>query len=496
MSGFELDEPVEPRKPSRWRRWLLRIALGIALAIGCALVEAYWDRTRAERELREAVAEVDAKAPGWHFEDIEKQRRAITDDHNGALLVGKVQAQLPKPWPSWDDSGWSQQAQDLGEENLEALRSCITTQDPATRLDDRLLGVLRSELDRVAGARAHARKLAEYPEGRYAIDWKLDFLNTLLKDVEISRPVSRLLAYDALVRAEAGDIDGAWLSGHAGVNVGRSIGDEPVGVSQLVRTQEVGAALLGLERTLARGEPKSHDIELVQRLLEDEAAEMPALWLQALRAERAQVQRALEAYEESRLTLDELFGEPRREPSRWDALDVWRWARILRAHAAYLRDMTALIEATRLAALEQPPRIQAIVSAAQAEKKVAIFSYVFLLGTGKLPAIPVRHQARLRSAAAGLAAERYRRDRQGHWPRSVEAMVPRYMAQVPADPYDGKPLRLRLLPDGLVVYSVGPDGEDNGGKLDREKPDTPGTDIGFRLWDVAQRRQPTAPTKE
>jgi len=66
---------------------------------------------------------------------------------------------------------------------------------------------------------------------------------------------------------------------------------------------------------------------------------------------------------------------------------------------------------------------------------------------------------------------------------------------VPADLYDGMPLRLRRLEDGLVIYSVGPDGQDNGGHLDRKSPTNPGTDLGFRLWDVAKRRQPPVPPK-
>ena len=98
-----------------------------------------------------------------------------------------------------------------------------------------------------------------------------------------------------------------------------------------------------------------------------------------------------------------------------------------------------------------------------------------------------------------LAVERYRRAT-NRWPKALTDLVPAYLAKVPIDPFDGAPLRYRRLGDGLVIYSVGPDGKDNGGNLD--KPDDPqeliirfddatkeGTDLGFRLWDVPQRRQ-------
>ena len=51
--------------------------------------------------------------------------------------------------------------------------------------------------------------------------------------------------------------------------------------------------------------------------------------------------------------------------------------------------------------------------------------------------------------------------------------------------------------DGVVVYSVGQDGKDHGGKLRHDPgeeafgPD--GLDIGFQLWDVNARRQPPGP---
>lgn len=60
--------------------------------------------------------------------------------------------------------------------------------------------------------------------------------------------------------------------------------------------------------------------------------------------------------------------------------------------------------------------------------------------------------------------------------------------EVPLDAYDGKPIRYRRLADGVVVYSVGADGKDDGGKA--------GADLGYRLWDVDRRRQPPGQAKK
>jgi hypothetical protein len=95
----------------------------------------------------------------------------------------------------------------------------------------------------------------------------------------------------------------------------------------------------------------------------------------------------------------------------------------------------------------------------------------------------------LRCAAVAVALERYRRDH-GRWPDTLEAMMPKYLAAVPKDPMDGMPLRYLRRTDGVAVYSLGPDGTDDGGKIDRVKYLTKGTDQGVELWDVGRRRQP------
>ena len=71
-----------------------------------------------------------------------------------------------------------------------------------------------------------------------------------------------------------------------------------------------------------------------------------------------------------------------------------------------------------------------------------------------------------RCAQAGMAVERWRRTHGGALPSSLNELVPSCLAAVPEDPMDGKPLKYRMLTPapGYVVYSVGEDGTDDGGK--------------------------------
>ena len=62
-----------------------------------------------------------------------------------------------------------------------------------------------------------------------------------------------------------------------------------------------------------------------------------------------------------------------------------------------------------------------------------------------------------KAAMAGLAVERYRL-KNGHYPNKLSDIAPEFIEEIPEDPFDGNDLRYKKLPDGFVVYSIGPDG--------------------------------------
>jgi len=61
-----------------------------------------------------------------------------------------------------------------------------------------------------------------------------------------------------------------------------------------------------------------------------------------------------------------------------------------------------------------------------------------------------------------LAAMAYLRDK-GHDPAKLSDLVPEYLPQIPEDPMTGEPLRAVTREAAYSVYSVGPDGVDDGG---------------------------------
>ena len=80
-----------------------------------------------------------------------------------------------------------------------------------------------------------------------------------------------------------------------------------------------------------------------------------------------------------------------------------------------------------------------------------------------LQAAADRRQAVLRLLICGLALRAYSVEN-GDPPEKLADLVPDYLSEVPRDPYSGKPLVYRRNAKGYVLYSVGPDGHDNGGQ--------------------------------
>jgi type II secretory pathway pseudopilin PulG len=163
-----------------------------------------------------------------------------------------------------------------------------------------------------------------------------------------------------------------------------------------------------------------------------------------------------------------------------------------RQQAELLRYTTRWTEVARLPVEEQPEPLRQ----RQAESAdLMILTALMAPAMTKMDDSCRRSHAQARCAVAALAAERYRRAN-GRWPESLDALAEAgLLVAVPADPYDGAPLRLARRDDGLVIYAVGPDGHDDGGHIDRSRPTAKGTDLGFRLWDVDRRRQPPLPPR-
>ena len=106
-----------------------------------------------------------------------------------------------------------------------------------------------------------------------------------------------------------------------------------------------------------------------------------------------------------------------------------------------------------------------------------------------LSGIDRKYQARLDITRLAFAAEVYRRDH-GRYPPKLASLVPKYVATVPFDPMSENPLHYQQHARGFVLYSVGINGRDDGGR-DRDSPDSDDRnfdDIVIRVGETAGSR--------
>jgi hypothetical protein len=72
-------------------------------------------------------------------------------------------------------------------------------------------------------------------------------------------------------------------------------------------------------------------------------------------------------------------------------------------------------------------------------------------------------EASLLAARTGLACKLFK-SRTGAYPESLEALVPGILKEVPVDPFTGKPFVYRREGEGFIVYSLGSNEKDDGGR--------------------------------
>jgi hypothetical protein len=437
---------------------LLLIGGILVLLLGFLAGGYFYISRAAEKRLQAAIAEADRLDPGWRLEEIEARRAVIPDEENSArkiiLAVRLMEAHVkPGIWV-----------------NQIPLFNELQTLSPEIQVNERQQKVLQTELKKLRDALAEARKVADMPRGRFPITYSPDAFSTFAPDIQDSRYVGYLLLMDVLLRLQEKDAAGALRSWKASFNTSRAVGDDPLIVAQMIRIILRDLALDQLERMLAQVELSEAQLADIQQMLEEEKGQ-PTLLIGA-RGERAGVHRFMEALkaDNARMSTISPPGISRYLGISNSALDELGCSVLAGSkdnnHAAMLETHTEFVEIAKLPLEQQGPRLEALL---------ASFSNQPYLARGLLPAMRrmselfQRGQAELRSAIAALAVERYRVKHQ-RWPDSLGILVPDKLVQVPVDPYDGESLRYRRPDHGVVIYSLGPDRQDNDGNVTFRPP--------------------------
>ncbi|MFO0849115.1 MAG: hypothetical protein U0871_11265 [Gemmataceae bacterium] len=453
------------------RKWVRRLAIAaVILVVGVVVVRTVLVGGLQSR-LAGTIARIEADDPDWRLDKLIAARNAALppDDRNSFPLAAGVKAKLPA---TFDD-------------RTTPLYEAMSRQ-PNALLRPEDLTALNKLLAECGPALADARKLATMPDGGQPLVIPPNPMMINLTGSQDVRRAAGLLHLDAVAAANANKPADAVRSARALLNAGRAIGDEPTLISQLVRVACVAVAGRTVAEVLGLCEPTDTDglAELHAELLRE--ADFRRLTV-GFRGERAL----------SFQTFDWMMsnGPGAPAPTGIPILDpIARWGMRTYLPADQLRClelMTEFVAASKKPFEEQRAALAAVPRPGPNEWRYNL-TRMMVPAVEKVAEAGLRSRGELLAVATGVAAERYRR-KHGAWPASLEALVPEFLPAVPLDPFTGRPLGFKPLPDGLVIYTVGPDGKDGGGQV-LDTPDGPrATDYGIRLWTKDQRRQPPAP---
>jgi hypothetical protein len=454
------DQSAKPQR-FQWFRWIFWPVFVVVFLLIFGAVYLRTTHKYAVSQLTNATAAIDQRDPFWQLQEIEMARAEVPDEENSAVVVQAAANLLPQNWPPQEVNSLTDR-----------------THAPNEPLDPKSWGPLRDALDAAKPAVQEARKLANLPRGRFTITYHTNPFLTLIPHVQWARNVTNLLILDALRSMEEGNYLQAARSCRAAVNAGRSLGDEPFAVSQLVRTAIVHIACGAVERLLAHGEVDDRELAELQQLLENEAT-FPRL-LVSCRGERAMMHATLTAMENGDAALD--MERPRTVTSwkeRWQTYLARDGLRLQHARAVPL--MNKLVEIAETPAPLRQQTLQEYQALAAAHRKE--MPTILAPAVDKLEKAFSRLDATLFCLDAAIAVERYR-CRNKKWPATLAELTPVYLTGVPLDPFDEQPLRYVQVADGIVVYSLCPGGD--GKVFDPNKPSSR-EGLVVRLWNVEQR---------
>jgi len=472
--------PAKPTPVRSRRRWYIlgTIALVlIAVPVGYYLY-ATWMR---DRELEQLYAQIDAEDPNWRWRDLIAELEPAPADQNAFTQMSKVH-KLLKTTPFTIAPIWDSEAKQksllvrnarLSDDNALILRSAFKPLDPRTLPE--------------------ARKLKSFPKGRMKIDPEVQYFNILLTEIQNSRAILHLLQSDIILRMHDNDLDGAVESWHALLNTSHAIEDNPTFIGQLVRMAGQAIALGAFERMLAQGEFSEADLATIQSLLKREVDDN--LLYFGLRGERGGSHHMFLEVRDGKTTITDLMGGIKGGggPGPIErALDLFPSV-ILKGYPEHLRLFDELVKASKLKEEERMDAMQKIEQKIRGSR--SIIARLMMPASMKVTEASQRVQAQLRTAMVAVAVERYH-VKHDAWPQGFDDLLKDgLLAAVPNDPWDGKSLRFKRTPTGVLIYSVGMDKIDNQGTFDRRNPTAAGSDIGFELWD-RQLRAVQPPVEE
>ncbi|MFO0815902.1 MAG: hypothetical protein U0796_22005 [Gemmatales bacterium] len=508
-------------KLRHWKtRW--KFLLALVLLVGAYFAYSTISHLYYEHQLAAYLAELDAREPGWSWEDRFARLPQLKPEDNAAMELRAIMRllTLDEQRMALGVNEWSKGFYLHDNSNIAQANRDFLADHPNALLPQLNREALTSILtgSPCPEALQRVRNLKRFQDGLFEHKYRPILSMSLLPDVQCIRNLGILLSWSAASNLEMNKPEAAATDISSILDVVRVYDHDPFFISCLARTAIVQKACHATHRLLAQTLAPSTQM-LKQLQLDFQAEEQRVISLpEVLRWERAILDHDLKLLHSGEYTLRKYLETRLSQFGGIHTVTGWNWfdanfvewfpQAILGTwgqpkdyaceRLEYLRFMDRMLsiaakpehcwveEITRSInqATGVTPFVFKLQSSESDYQEYRRRSHLFLPQIAKAILI---HRARCRCIAAALAAERYRLAK-GSWLTSWEQLSPDFMASVPLDPFTGKPLILKPLSDGLMIYSVGWNGTDENGAIFPVDRQIYG-DIGYRLWNPSERRK-------
>lgn len=336
---------------------------------------------------------------------------------------------------------------DLPAEHVAAAEAFLVKYDPTVELT-------------LTAARAEG-------ECRLAVEFD-DGFSALLPNVQKMRTLARLMQLRARVAVAKGDTEAAVESVEAIFESSRALAQQQLLIEHLVRMAIANVALAEVEFLL--NEAELSDEQLARLRKHVEALDFQQGLVNSVMGERAMGYYIFHHLET--MHGDQPFtGKPDPGPGSITKAEDCRM---------YLELQRQMLDAAREpfpAGLEKEKQVEQQVrllagTSNPLEKLNYMTTLLIMPASSGAFAATARNAAQRDLVLCAIAARQYQASR-GEPPASLAALVPEFLPAVPADPFDGRPLRLIADGEGLTFYSVGSDQKDDGGLESEQRSGEP-----------------------
>ncbi|HEY2084309.1 MAG TPA: hypothetical protein VGI88_16130 [Verrucomicrobiae bacterium] len=393
----------------------------------------------------------------------------VPDSQNAALVMTQALAMM-REFP----------ASDVRSNEFADFRTPGRTQ-PLSAKEKELFS---SCLEMNASALSKMREAIKLPKSRYPIDFSLGIYYQLPHLAPLKH-LARMEEFQALLDLDATNLPAANIAIENILGMATTLDSEPVVISWIVRNGMVLSATTVLERRLNSGPATADELAgLTSAFGPSEKTNLLARTLIAHRAIAIPYFRLTWANVREQAKAD---GDPEAieiPASNTEPL-------LFRISGVYERDLLFYLTIMRtnivLASLP-PPGSFAIVTNkgpyTEMKRKHYALSEMFYPESSGAVFVEAKSLATSRLANTAIAIEQFRLAK-GYLPENLATLTPKFLPEVPIDPFDGQPLRYRRLDKGYMVYSIGKDRRDHGGR--ERPPDHSINDVGFDITFTVER---------